>query len=170
MLAWFRSFVLLIVAAAASAQGQPAAAPASCVVPPKQTEVVMPSTQRAPEKNVLGEPLGSCSQSPKTGFYRTGTCSTGPEDRGTHVVCATMTKAFLDFTVSRGNDLVTPRPDFDFPGLKPGDRWCLCATRWREALRAGVAPPVQLANTHEKALEFVTLEELRQHARGTASP
>lgn len=116
------------------------------------------------EKNVLGQGLAPCSQSPATGFYRTGTCSTGPDDHGTHVVCATLTKAFLDFTVSRGNDLVTPRPEYRFPGLKPGDRWCLCASRWREALQAGVAPPVRLASTHEKALEFVRLEDLQAHA------
>jgi uncharacterized protein (DUF2237 family) len=116
------------------------------------------------ERNVLGQPLVPCSESPKTGFYRTGICSTGPDDHGTHVVCATMTKAFLDFTVSRGNDLVTPRPEYRFPGLKPGDRWCLCAGRWREALRAGVAPPVRLECTHEKALEFVKLDDLQAHA------
>jgi uncharacterized protein len=123
---------------------------------------------KTPEKNVLGQLLTPCSQSPKTGFYRTGVCSTGPEDHGTHVVCATMTKAFLDFTVSRGNDLVTPRPEYRFPGLKPGDRWCLCATRWREALQAGVAPPVRLECTHEKALEFVSLDDLLAHVEMTA--
>ncbi len=121
------------------------------------------TTDRDTEKNVLGEPLTPCSQSPKTGFYRDGSCSTGPDDHGTHVVCATMTQAFLDFTVSRGNDLVTPRPEYRFPGLKAGDRWCLCATRWREALQAGVAPPVRLSCTQARALDFVTLEDLKRN-------
>jgi len=133
--------------------------PSACVAP-KETAVTAPATV---SKNVLGAPLATCSSEPKTGFYRNGSCETGPDDHGTHVVCATMTKAFLDFTVSRGNDLVTPSPDFRFPGLKPGDRWCLCALRWREALVAGVAPPVRLACTHEKAPEFVTLKDLEKH-------
>jgi uncharacterized protein (DUF2237 family) len=99
-----------------------------------------------------------------TGFYRTGSCETGPQDVGTHVVCARVTAEFLEFSRSRGNDLVTPVPGFGFPGLKPGDKWCLCATRWREALQAGVAPPVVLAATHEKALEFISLEDLKRLA------
>lgn len=99
-----------------------------------------------------------------TGFFRDGSCRTGPEDLGTHVVCARMTAAFLEFTRSRGNDLSTPRPEYQFPGLKPGDRWCLCALRWREACEAGVAPPVELGATHAKALEWVSLELLRAHA------
>jgi uncharacterized protein len=117
-----------------------------------------------PVRNVLGGPLGECCTSPMTGFHRTGSCETGPHDLGTHVVCARMTQAFLEFSRSRGNDLVTPVPAFGFPGLKPGDRWCLCASRWREALEAGVAPPVILAATHENALHFVTLDELKRHA------
>jgi uncharacterized protein (DUF2237 family) len=99
-----------------------------------------------------------------TGFYRDGSCRTGPDDHGTHVVCAEMTADFLSFTQSRGNDLSTPRPAFDFPGLTPGDRWCLCVDRWKEALDAGVAPPVVLAATHEKALQTVDLDTLRAHA------
>jgi uncharacterized protein len=119
---------------------------------------------KAKEKNVLGTELTACSHAPKTGFYRTGTCSTGPTDTGTHVVCATMTKAFLEFTAGRGNDLQTPRPEYEFPGLKPGDKWCLCARRWKEAFDAGVAPTVHLECTHEKALSIVRLEDLKKHA------
>ena len=114
--------------------------------------------------NVLGEPLATCSTAPMTGFYRTGCCATGPDDRGAHVVCAQVTRAFLEFSRSRGNDLVTPAPAFGFPGLRPGDRWCLCAARWREALMAGVAPPVVLAATHERALELADMADLKRHA------
>ncbi len=114
--------------------------------------------------NVLGEPLGDCSSDPMTGFHRDGCCSTGPEDIGRHVVCAQVTAEFLEFSRSRGNDLVTPRPQFGFPGLKPGDRWCLCAERWKEALAAGVAPPVSLWATHRAALDHVDLAELKRHA------
>lgn len=114
-------------------------------------------------KNVLGEPLQSCCTDPMTGFYRDGVCNTGPDDFGTHVVCAEMTAEFLSFTKSRGNDLSTPRPEYRFPGLKPGDGWCLCALRWKEAYEAGVAPPVRLAATHENALEFVDLKALQAH-------
>jgi uncharacterized protein len=115
-------------------------------------------------KNVLGERLDTCSDSPITGFYRNGCCETGPDDQGAHVVCARMTKAFLEYTKSRGNDLTTPLPEFGFPGLKPGDRWCLSVSRWKEALDAGHAPPVVLGATHEKALEAVSLEDLKRHA------
>ena len=115
-------------------------------------------------RNVLGGPLATCCTAPLTGFYRDGSCHTGPQDLGTHVVCAQVTQAFLEFSVARGNDLVTPVPQFHFPGLDPGDKWCLCALRWKEALDAGVAPPVVLAATHEKALEFVSLEALKRHA------
>ena len=114
--------------------------------------------------NVLGGKLEECCQSPVTGFYRSGACETGAVDAGLHVVCAQMTREFLEFTKSRGNDLSAPAPQFGFPGLKPGDRWCLCVFRWREALDAGVAPSVILEATHVAALEFVTLEELKQHA------
>jgi hypothetical protein len=115
-------------------------------------------------RNVLGGPLATCCTAPLTGFYRDGSCHSGPQDLGTHVVCAQVTPEFLEFSVARGNDLVTPVPQFHFPGLNPGDKWCLCALRWKEALDAGVAPPVVLAATHEKALEFVSLEDLKRHA------
>jgi uncharacterized protein (DUF2237 family) len=115
-------------------------------------------------RNVLGGPLATCCTSPMTGFYRDGSCHTGPQDVGTHVVCARVTREFLAFSVARGNDLVTPVPEFRFAGLKPGDKWCLCALRWKEALAAGAAPQVVLAATHEKALDFVSLEELKRHA------
>jgi hypothetical protein len=121
----------------------------------------LPSSAR----NVFGAPLACCCTSPLTGFNRDGYCHTGPHDLGSHTVCAEMTAAFLDFSRRHGNDLVTPRPEFGFPGLKPGDRWCLCVSRWKEALEAGVAPPVLLAATHEKALEVVTLEQLQAHER-----
>lgn len=115
-------------------------------------------------RNVLGEELQSCCTSPMTGYYRDGYCSTGAGDVGVHVVCAQLTEEFLEFTKSRGNDLSTPMPLYDFPGLKPGDRWCLCAARWKEALDAGVAPPVVLASTHAASLEYVSLSDLKQHA------
>ena len=115
-------------------------------------------------KNVLGEPLESCSLDPRTGFTRSGSCETGPEDLGSHTVCVKVTREFLDFSRARGNDLATPVPDFGFPGLKPGDRWCLCALRWQEALQAGVAPRVMLRATHERALEVVAFADLKAHA------
>jgi len=118
----------------------------------------------ATAKNVLGVPLESCCTSPMTGFYRDGCCNTGAEDLGLHTVCAEMTREFLQFSASRGNDLMTPHPDFGFPGLKPGDRWCLCARRWKEAFEAGVAPPVVLQATHISTLEFIDLEDLQAHA------
>ena len=114
--------------------------------------------------NVIGEQLQVCCTSPMTGFYRDGKCNTGGGDVGAHVVCAQMTEEFLTFTKSKGNDLSTPVPMFDFPGLKPGDRWCLCAERWKEAEDAGVAPPVILSATHASALEYVSLSQLKQHA------
>ncbi|MBX3424571.1 MAG: DUF2237 domain-containing protein [Pirellulales bacterium] len=115
-------------------------------------------------KNVLGEPLTPCSHDPVTGYYRDGCCRTGSGDVGVHVVCAEMTAEFLVFSQARGNDLSTPNPMYQFPGLVPGDRWCLCAQRWQEALLAGVAPPVVLASTHISALEFIDLEDLETHA------
>ncbi len=115
-------------------------------------------------RNVLGTPLQVCGLDPATGFFRTGCCETGPDDLGRHVVCAVMTQPFLDHTVARGNDLVTPRPEWGFPGLRPGDRWCLCASRWLEADEAGVAPPVVLEATHEAALQIVPLDRLRAHS------
>lgn len=114
--------------------------------------------------NVFGQPLTPCSLDPLTGFYRDGCCATGPDDAGRHVVCAIVTAAFLDFSRDQGNDLITPRMEYRFPGLKPGDRWCLCALRWKEALEAGVAPQVVLESTHEAALRYVTMQDLLQHA------
>ena len=116
------------------------------------------------KKNVFGEPLKVCCTNPMTGFYRDGHCNTGPQDSGSHVICAKVTEAFLQFSKSKGNDLITPIPFYDFPGLKAGDCWCLCALRWREALNAGVAPPVNLEATHEKALEYVSLDTLVAYA------
>ncbi len=119
---------------------------------------------QAQQQNVFGEPLAPCGLDPVTGFYRDGCCNTGYEDTGIHVVCAKMTREFLAFSKARGNDLSTPDPETGFPGLKPGDRWCLCAGRWKEALDAGVAPPVILAATHEEALAIVPLAVLKRHA------
>lgn len=115
-------------------------------------------------RNVLGEPLATCGVDPVTGFYRDGCCNTGPEDLGAHTVCAEVSEAFLHYTASQGNDLRTPNPSAGFPGLKSGDRWCLCAARWQEARRAGCAPRVYLAATHEGTLEIVPFEDLRRYA------
>ncbi len=120
----------------------------------------------APRHNVLGGALATCSLDPMTGFTRSGCCETGPEDHGSHTVCAEVTAEFLAFSRSRGNDLSTPRPEYGFPGLKPGDRWCLCAPRWQEAFLAGCAPRVALHATEAAALEHCTLEDLRRHAVG----
>ncbi|WP_377477192.1 MAG: DUF2237 domain-containing protein [Microcoleus anatoxicus] len=114
--------------------------------------------------NVLGGKLETCCTSPMTGYYRDGKCNTGGGDYGAHTVCAQLTADFLQFSKSRGNDLITPVPAFNFPGLKPGDCWCLCASRWKEAMDAGVAPKVVLSATHALTLEYVSLEELKQHA------
>jgi uncharacterized protein len=119
---------------------------------------------RRPQRNVLGEPLDTCSIKPVTGFYRDGCCNTGQEDIGSHTVCAVMTAEFLDFSKARGNDLSTPMPQFGFPGLKPGDRWCLCAPRWQEAFAAGQAPRVVLRATHEGALTYCALADLKRFA------
>jgi uncharacterized protein (DUF2237 family) len=113
------------------------------------------------QRNVLGEPLEPCSMAPLTGFYRTGCCETGRDDAGLHAVCAEMTADFLSFSRGRGNDLTTPRPEYGFPGLTPGDRWCLCAARWQEAHAAGMAPRVVLRATHEAALAVVSLADLK---------
>jgi uncharacterized protein len=115
-------------------------------------------------RNVLGGPLSECGSKPLTGFYRDGCCNSGRDDLGVHSVCSLMTKEFLEFSLARGNDLSTPMPDFGFPGLKAGDRWCLCAARWREALQAGCAPRVVLTATHERTLDYVTLDDLKKHA------
>jgi uncharacterized protein (DUF2237 family) len=115
-------------------------------------------------RNVLGEKLQPCGERPKTGFFRDGCCNTSPEDVGVHTVCAVMTAEFLEYSKAQGNDLTTPWPQAGFPGLKPGDRWCLCAPRWREALDAGRAPQVVLAATHEASLEFASLADFKKHA------
>ena len=120
--------------------------------------------------NVLGTPLQACSYDPLTGYFRDGCCHTDENDSGSHVICARVTEDFLQFSLEVGNDLSTPRPEYRFKGLKPGDRWCLCALRWKEALLAGVAPPVVLECTHERALSFVTLEQLQAHAFKRTSP
>jgi uncharacterized protein (DUF2237 family) len=121
----------------------------------------MENQTKKDEKNVLGMELQIAGTSPITGFYRDGFCSTGTADRGIHVVAAIVTDKFLQYSKARGNDLITPYPAYGFPGLKAGDKWCLCAARWKEAYDAGVAPPVVLEATHEKALEYATLEELK---------
>ena len=119
---------------------------------------------KAPSINVLGGELADCSHDPKTGYFRDGCCNTGAGDHGLHTVCVQVTADFLQFSKLCGNDLVTPRPEFDFPGLRPGDRWCLCAARWKEAAEAGLAPKVDLAATHQATLQIVSLEELKAHA------
>ena len=119
---------------------------------------------RRPSRNVFGDPLQTCSLAPKTGFFRNGCCDTGPEDIGSHTVCVEVTEEFLQFSKLRGNDLSTPQPDFGFPGLKAGDRWCLCAPRWQEAFEENRAPRVVLRATHEGALEYCTLADLKRHA------
>lgn len=121
-------------------------------------------SDRPTASNVIGGSLESCSTDPLTGFYRDGCCNTGPRDRGLHVVCVQVTEEFLEFSAKRGNDLITPAPQWRFPGLVPGDRWCLCANRWTEALEAGVAPPVILEATHISALEYASLADLKEHA------
>jgi len=118
-------------------------------------------------KNVLGTDLQDCSHDPLTGFFRDGCCHTGAEDVGLHIVCSELTEEFLEFSKSVGNDLSSPHPEFGFPGLKPGNRWCLCALRWKEALEAGVAPSVVLESTHISTLEFIDLEDLQEHAVGS---
>ncbi len=115
-------------------------------------------------KNILGTELQSCSTSPMTGFFRDGCCNTNLFDQGTHVVCAIVTDEFLQFSLDQGNDLITPRPEHNFPGLKAGDNWCLCASRWKEAYEAGVAPPIKPNSTHQKSLEFIDIDILKQHA------
>ncbi len=114
--------------------------------------------------NVLGTELKCCCKKPMTGFYRDGFCRTGPEDRGMHTVCIMLTREFLEFSQATGNDLSTPIPAYGFPGLKPGDKWCLCVTRWKHAFDSGVAAPVYLESTHSSALEWVDLEDLKEHA------
>ena len=151
--AWlFATCVFLIPALASDAQ--------QCEKPAKGAQMNDKATT-VDVKNVLGTPLVQCGCSPMTGFYRDGYCRTETRDVGRHTVCAIVTGEFLEFTRGRGNDLSTPAPQFGFPGLKAGDRWCLCVSRWKEAYDAGVAPPVILEATHEQALQTVTIEELR---------
>ncbi|MEQ9107454.1 MAG: DUF2237 domain-containing protein [Limnobacter sp.] len=116
------------------------------------------------DKNVLGGPLLACSYAPLTGFMRDGCCSTGPNDLGRHVVCAKVSEEFLEFQLRMGNDLISPQPQYRFAGLKPGDRWCVCAARWMEAFEAGVAPMVYLEGTNESALQIIPLELLLEHS------
>ncbi|MGB5943512.1 MAG: DUF2237 domain-containing protein [Leeuwenhoekiella sp.] len=116
------------------------------------------------ENNILGTPLQPCCFSPITGYFRDGFCKTIAEDHGTHVICAVMTQEFLKYTASRGNDLSTPRPQWEFPGLQPGDKWCLCVSRWLQAVSAGVAPQIVLESCHEKALEYAELSLFKRHA------
>lgn len=120
------------------------------------------------DQNVYGDPLEECCREPLTGFYRNGYCSTGPSDHGVHVVCATVTEQFLQHSKDVGNDLSTPKPEYNFPGLKSGDCWCLCAIRWKDALQRGIAPPVNLRATHRRILDFVPLETLQQYNNNTA--
>ena len=120
--------------------------------------------KQRPQRNVFGEPLAACSDNPLTGFFPDGCCNTGPQDVGSHTVCAVMTGEFLAFSKAAGNDLSTPMPQYAFPGLKAGDRWCLCAARWQQAFEAGMAPRVVLAATHERALEIVALQDLKRFA------
>jgi uncharacterized protein (DUF2237 family) len=117
--------------------------------------------------NVLGQPLAACCFSPKTGYFRDGYCRTNAQDMGSHVICAELTDAFLQYTLAQGNDLITAKPEWDFPGLKAGDCWCLCAIRWQEAVQAGVAPPVKLSACHEKALNYIKLDLLKRYALPT---
>ena len=124
----------------------------------------LPTPLKASPTNVLGTPLQCCCTSPMTGFFRDGYCRTTADDRGMHTVCVVATEDFLEFSVADGNDLSTPRPEFDFPGLNEGDKWCLCVTRWKDALDAGCAPQVVLEATHLSALEWVSLEDLQAHA------
>ena len=121
-------------------------------------------TETEASVNVFGEPLETCSDDPMTGFFRDGCCNTGNDDVGSHTVCVEVTKEFLEFSRFRGNDLSTPRPEFGFPGLAPGDRWCLCAARWLEAHEHGMAPGVSLTRTHKRALDIIPMEILQKYA------
>lgn len=130
----------------------------------KPPRAIFKTMSTSSPSNVLGGPLTCCCRKPMTGFYRDGYCRTGPGDHGMHTVCVVVSEEFLLFSSAQGNDLGTPHPEFEFPGLEDGDRWCLCVTRWKEALDAGCAPAVVLEATHISALEWVALEELREHA------
>lgn len=115
-------------------------------------------------KNIFGEPLALCCNKPKTGYFRDGFCRTDASDQGSHTVCAIVTEEFLKFSKEKGNDLITPRPEYDFPGLKPGDKWCLCALRWKEAFEVGAAPKVLLEATNEKTLEYINIQDIIAYA------
>lgn len=119
---------------------------------------------QAESLNVLGLELEVCGNDPLTGFYRDGNCATGKNDVGSHTVCVKVTEEFLTFSQENGNDLSTPVPEYDFPGLKPGDKWCVCATRWRQAFEAGAAPSVYILATHQKTLKYIELDDLKKHA------
>lgn len=127
-------------------------------------ESVKPAKADARPRNVFGEPLVACCFDPMTGYFRDGSCRTDPQDLGSHTVCAEMTEEFLRFSCEQGNDLVTPRPQLGFPGLKPGDCWCICALRWLDAQRVGVAPPVKLESTHQRALDYLPMDVLLLYA------
>ncbi len=133
-------------------------------MPLDQTGSFSRRPDRQPSYNVLGGVLQTCSAKPLTGFFRDGCCNTGPQDSGSHTVCAVVTAEFLRFSQERGNDLSTPRPEYGFPGLKPGNSWCLCALRWQEAFKAGCAPTVALEATHIDVLDHCALEDLKRHA------
>ena len=137
---------------------------AAWLIPAPSVHAAKTPEDKAVDLNVLNTPLQLCSSNPRTGFYRNGYCQTGEDDRGTHTVCAVVTEDFLQYTLQQGNDLITPRPDYKFPGLNPGDRWCLCALRWLEAYKAGVAPPVVLEASKYKSLEFIERDVLLKHA------
>lgn len=156
---YFVRLFAIITLSAGLAQAQECNRPEIAVNEAKQGDMCMDDEA----KNVLGTALKLCCSDPVTGFYRNGFCQTGAQDHGTHVVCARITDEFLQFSKARGNDLITPRPEWSFPGLKSGDKWCLCAMRWKEAYDQGVAPPVILEATQEKALEFLELDALTAH-------
>jgi uncharacterized protein (DUF2237 family) len=153
------SVIQCIVVAVTTCILAPNAMGQQCEHPSEESR--MDKEERTESKNVLGQPLQQCGCNPMTGFYRDGFCQTGARDVGSHTVCAVITEEFLAFTKKRGNDLSTPAPHFNFPGLKSGDRWCLCVSRWKEAYDAGVAPPVILEATHERALRVASINELR---------
>lgn len=158
---------LVIILFATCASSGIAAAQTGCALGTAGCAKQQSTTPAQPVKNIHGEALSVCSSQPMTGWFRDGSCRTNAQDRGRHVVCAVMTEAFLQFTRSRGNDLSTPKPDARFPGLKPNDRWCLCALRWREAQESGFAPPVITTATHAKATDFVFKSVLIEHGQDT---
>jgi uncharacterized protein (DUF2237 family) len=131
----------------------------------KTERTVMINKQDPQAKNILGTNLKPCCMKPSTGFFRDGFCNTNHMDHGTHVICSVMTSDFLEFTKSQGNDLSTPRPEYEFKGLKPGDVWCLCALRWKQAYDQGLAPPIKPESTHAKSLEFINMDQLKEYAK-----